>query len=132
MKKFINVVTLVKTNWIWLIANVVGISIFLIIESALLTVSAPPNEPPSGSNGISFVYWWFVLDIPLLVVFTLLNIVWLIRILDLERSNRHFVAWLLVCLAWLCAILVYRVTFRLIIMAIMMLIRSFYQMVFSP
>gem|GEM_PF-4481321 len=115
----------VKRNWLWIIANIVGIGIFLKMEARLCQ--------PSSLNGtvefidiIDFICNWLNWECPLLIVFLLLNMIWLYRII----RQRHFnpcepslIVLLLICLAWIYASTIYGVATLMIAKVVPMLIK---------
>ena len=86
----------------WLLVNALGIAIYLSLESWILA----PRPEAEALNGIDQIYFWLTRNLPLLIVFIVLNVIWLIRIWRrTDPSNMWpFRSWLLVCLAWAIAL----------------------------
>ncbi len=97
-----------KDSRIWLLANILGVCVYLLLESWIL---APRSEAES-LNGIDVGYFWLTRECPILVVFLLLNLTWLSLIIKRGRSSKNWhplVIWVLVCLMWGAAFLTYGV-----------------------
>jgi hypothetical protein len=103
----INIKPALKDSRFWLLANAVGICAYLLIE---LWIMAPRSEAES-LNFINIIYYWTISEFPLLVVFLILNVIWLIFIVRSRLSNGSrrslLTVWFLVCLVWGVALFSY-------------------------
>jgi uncharacterized membrane protein SirB2 len=103
----------------WLLANALGIAIYLSLESWVLA----PRSEAEALNGIDQIYFWLTRNLPLLVVYLVLNVIWLIRIRSRsDPSNKWpFRNWLLVCLAWAIALIYHGLTVKILKILIAMI-----------
>jgi len=133
----LNTANLVRINWLWIVANTVGFGIFLYTESRLALhpfVSEPFTSHDIIGSASDMISQWFEWECPLLIVFLLLNMIWLYRIIRPRNSNptnQSFIVWLLICLAWVCAISVYGISIPMITKIIPMLIRRAIRLMIS-
>lgn len=103
----------------WLLANALGIAIYLSLESWVLA----PRSEAEALNGFDQIYFWLTRNLPLLIVYLVLNVVWLIRIRRRsDPSNKwQFRSWLLVCLAWAIALIYHGLAVKVLKMVIAMI-----------
>lgn len=88
----------------WLLANVVGILIYFRIQSWIL---APRSEAESF-NGFDEMYYWMNMEGPLLVLFLVLNLIWLALAVKRGRGEKNWLSssiCLLAGVVWCGAIL---------------------------
>jgi len=88
----------------WFLANLLGIGTYLAIQYSILA----PRTEGYELNGIDQIAIWADFALPLLVLVSTLNIVWLARVVKqrLQEGNRQrFVEWLVVCIV--CGVTIY-------------------------
>ena len=89
----------------WILTNILGIGIYLAIEYWILF---RPREIIGDEDGIGDVYLWITRELPILVAFLLINVIWLKAIWtnSLHPNRRSQLGiWLLMCLVWGCALI---------------------------
>lgn len=85
---------------LWLAANAIGMGLYLFFASALWV--APEDQGNPGGPGDAFV--WLFTAFPVLLVFTVFNLVALFRIIKEYRRTKSLVPvllWMVVCSVWL-------------------------------
>jgi hypothetical protein len=95
-----NVKTALTASMLWLLANVVGICLYLIFQFWLLA----PRSEGEALNGIDEKFYWICAGLPILIFFLILNSIWLRLIVMHGRSGGSWLAlsvWLLMCAGWL-------------------------------
>lgn len=93
-------ITMRKPNY-WVIANAIGILCFIYFSSKLW---APPGESGLlGGPGDAFI--WTLTVLPVILIFLVANVVWLVRSLFRIRKGgaRGLFVWALVLAVWLVA-----------------------------
>jgi uncharacterized BrkB/YihY/UPF0761 family membrane protein len=92
----------VKKSKYWLLANVVGLVGFFYFSSRLWS--------PTGEKGLlggpGDPLIWAISILPILLVITVINLVWLFKLLFRvkKESWRVLMAWVLVVIIWFCAL----------------------------
>lgn len=96
----------IKTNLIksrnWLLVNFLGIAVHFLIQHWILTRSLGEESP-----GFNQVYYWMNLECPLLLLFLVINLFWLIKTIKEMRSSKNWLPLALfcgICLAWVMAL----------------------------
>jgi hypothetical protein len=84
---------------LWLLGNFFGIFSYLLLEA---WIRAPHSEADSV-NVFDIMHFWLTKECPVLIVFLILNLIWLNSIIRRRHSDgnwRILVSWLLVCVVW--------------------------------
>jgi hypothetical protein len=98
--------TPLKISILWLIANFIGISAYLLFECWLLA----PHPEVGPQNGIDQKVAWLFTAFPVLILFIILNIIWFISTIRSGRPSGWWTplpVWLLAVSAWVVAIFGY-------------------------
>jgi hypothetical protein len=103
----------------WLAANALGIAIYLAFESWILA----PRSVEDALNGIDEIDYWIEFDLPVLAVFLVLNIIWLIRIWRRSQASTKwpFRIWLLTCLAWGIGLIYHGFVIKILLIVVAMI-----------
>lgn len=115
----VNIKTALIGSRFWLLANVLGICAYLLIEFWIL---APRSEAES-LNTTDVIHLWLITECPLLVAFLILNLVWMGVTIKRWFSNKSWqplVAWSVVCLAWGVTLFAYGIAIGMLKVLIMM------------
>lgn len=97
----------------WILANAVGICIYLTFE---FWISLPRSEEDSF-NSFDITFFWFVAELPVLMLFLIVNLIWLNRLISKGRHSRNWqpmIIWSLVGLGWVCAASVFGIAIRIL------------------
>ena len=92
-----------KNSLYWLIANALGMCIYLAAESYELA----PRPQYQELSGLDIICFWLSKELPLLCVFLVSNIVWLTLIIKNRRltgNRKPLRVWILVCLLWVAIV----------------------------
>jgi hypothetical protein len=101
-----NIKSDLAVSLLWLLANFIGIGLYLLFEYWILS----PRPEGEELNGIDEKAFWVMTAFPVLILFLALNAIWLISIFRSGRSGWSWpplFAWLLMCSAWALAIFGY-------------------------
>ena len=108
-----------KQTFIWLLLNAFGIVIYLWLESQILA----PRPEGESLNGIDQIHLWVTTNFPVLVIFFLLNLVWLIRsqkpIAGAVAKQWYF--WSFVVGGWVVALLYRGLVVKILCILILMI-----------
>jgi hypothetical protein len=107
----------------WLLANACGLVAYLLWELWLLA----PRPEAEALNGISAISSWLTINFPLLVSFSIANLIWLSLIIKSGRSKRQrktLAIWLAVCFVWLAALWYDGIATRVFVVVIDMIVRT--------
>lgn len=107
--RFYVYIKIIRENWSWIIINVMGMLIFLLTESWL----DAPRPPEQAFNSFDILHLWVTRELPILVLFAILNFVWLMRLLITDNhkdQNAVYVFWSLICLMWFWTVSIYGTT----------------------
>jgi hypothetical protein len=93
-------VIITKDNSIWILANGVGICAFAILNLQALVIESGDEGGPDPIGAFAFC---FTYEVPLMVVFLVVNFAWLLVLLRNRKvHNRNPIfAWLLSGVAWI-------------------------------
>lgn len=102
----------------WLLANALGIVIYLSLDSWIVA----PRLKGDEFNGIDQFFFWIKGNLPILMLYLLLNVIWLIRI------KRHYInsnkwplrALIFTCLIWSVALIYYGFIIKFLKIVIML------------
>jgi hypothetical protein len=91
-------------TWLgWLLANVIGVFIYLHAESWILA----PRSERNSINIFDIISYYVTLESPLLFAFTVYNLIWLIFVVKHWRSNRDWQTlafWFFVLFVWVVVV----------------------------
>ena len=93
-----------KNATCWLIANALGVCVYLMLEVSFYL----PRPEEYAFNGVDMIYFWVTEELPVLIIMSIVNITWLIRIFQkglspgLKKSSLRI--FMLVLLSWIVAL----------------------------
>lgn len=93
-----------NSAYLWLAVNVIGMGLYLFFASALWV--APEDQGNPGGPGDAFV--WLFTVVPVLLVFTVANLLALFKVIKEYHRTRSLVPvllWIVVCSVWINVLL---------------------------
>ena len=107
---FSNIKSALRESRFWLLANALGISIYLLVQYGIMA----PRPEWDELNFVDIFFYWLSYGVPIIVVSMIVDLVWLILIIKNRSLCQNWISqievWLLVCLAWGIALFAYGLT----------------------
>jgi hypothetical protein len=112
-------ITSSKQTFIWMLLNAFGIVIYLWLESRILA----PRPEPESLNGIDQIHLWLTTNLPVLVIFFLLNLVRLIKSQKpIARAvTKQWYFWSFVFGGWVVALLYRGLAVKILVILVLMI-----------
>jgi hypothetical protein len=89
-----------RSSKIWVIINILGMIAYFLSERSLLNPSA---ERMGEETGFDYMYLWMTRELSIIIVFVVINMIWLISICGNTKCIKKWKLWslwMLICMAW--------------------------------
>lgn len=100
-----------RSMWVWLLINAIGLIIYLSIEHWVLA----PRPEGYELNGFDIWFFWISRLLPVLIVVVIVNATWLVKLLKGSPPDRatQLRFWLATGLVWCLALLYNGLTIKI-------------------